>query len=156
VKTLVVLSLGLVFGCAHAREAEDPSRAQAGAEPQPAAEGEADAEAEAPAGEPKGEAASPGASGEKGPAQKEGRVAGGAEDPGEIPVASSPGGLLKPGAEQKVRDKLGLEGSGGSMRSALQKFQKEHDLPATGILDQRTAEALGLDADDIFERASGQ
>jgi hypothetical protein len=153
-KTLVVVSLGLLFGCAHAREAEDPSHAQAAAEPEPGAQGQADPEAEAPAKESEGETASPGASGEKGPAQKEGRVAGGSEDPGEIPVASSPGGLLKPGAEEKVRAKLGVEGS--SMRGALQKFQKEHDLPATGILDQRTAEALGLDADDIFERASGQ
>jgi uncharacterized protein involved in copper resistance len=96
VKTLVVVSLGLVFGCAHAREAEDPSRAaaaeaEAEAEPQPGSDGEAEAEA-------------PAQSAEKGPAQKEGRVSGGDEDPGEIPVASSPGGLLKPGAEQKVRD----------------------------------------------------
>jgi hypothetical protein len=64
--------------------------------------------------------------------------------------------LLKPGAEQKVRDKLGVKAGGGSLRAALSKFQKEHDLPATGILDQRTAESLGLDPDDIFERANAQ
>jgi hypothetical protein len=89
-----------------------------------------------------------------GVAQKEGRVAGGAEDPSEIPVASSPSGLLKTGAEQTVRDKLGVK-AGGSLRAALKKVQKEHDLPATGILDQRTVEAMGLDPDEIFERASG-
>jgi hypothetical protein len=104
-----------------------------------------DPEQQQAAGEPGG----------KGTAQKEGRVAGGAEDPSEVPVASSPSGLLKPGAEQKVRDKLGIK-AGGSLRQALQKFQKEHDLPATGILDQRTVESLGFDADDVFERASGQ
>ena len=49
---------------------------------------------------------------------------------------------------------LGVE-KGASLRKALQKFQKEHDLPATGMLDQRTTEALGLDPDDLFERASG-
>jgi hypothetical protein len=159
-RTLVLASLGLVLACAHAREAEDPSRTPAAtSEPQPdgeEAEKKAEpADPEAPAEERKEEAAPAGSAGEKGPAQKEGRVSGGSEDPGEVPVASSPGGLLKPGAEQTVRDKLGVK-KGGSMRGALQKFQKEHDLPATGILDHRTAEALGLDPDDLFERASGQ
>jgi hypothetical protein len=140
-KAIATASLVLSLACAHAREAEDPSSAQAAA---PEAPPDAEQPSGAPAAEgPRGEAAAP----------KKGRVAGGAEDPSEIPVASSASGLLKPGAEQTVRDKLGVE-AGGSLRRALQKFQKEHDLPATGILDQRTVESLGLDPDDVFERAS--
>jgi murein L,D-transpeptidase YcbB/YkuD len=70
-----------------------------------------------------------------------------------VPVASSPAGLLKPGAEEKVRAKLGVKQKGEDLRPALQRFQREHDLPATGILDHRTAKELGLDPDEVFERA---
>lgn len=154
-KTMATASLVLMLACAHAREAEDPSSAQAQAsEPAADAEGQPDApgsQRDRASGEP-GNPATP----QKATPQKEGRVAGGTEDPGEIPVASSPSGLLKPGAEQKVRDALGVKAGGGSLRSALKKFQKEHDLPATGILDQRTVEQLGLDPDDVFERASSE
>jgi hypothetical protein len=139
----------LIGACAHAQEAEDPSSAQA-SPPEPA-----DAEGSQASAQHREQEQAVGASGEK-TAQKKGRVAGGAEDPNEVPVATSPSGLLKPGAEQKVRDKLGLEAGDGSLRAALQKFQKEHDLPSTGILDQRTVESLGLDPDDVFERADGQ
>lgn len=149
-KTLATASLAsLVFlaACAHTREAEDPSSAQA----DPEARADADAPSE---GAPQQEAAE-GPSGQA-TAQKKGRVAGGAEDPDEVPVASSPSGLMKPGAEQKIRDKLGVDARSGSLRRAIQKFQKEHDLPATGIIDQRTVESLGLDPDDVFEQARGQ
>jgi hypothetical protein len=70
-------------------------------------------------------------------------------DPEDIPVASSPQGLLKPGAEEKVREKLGVS-KGGGMRKALMNFQREHDLPATGMLDHETVEKLDLDPKDIF------
>jgi hypothetical protein len=152
-KVLAVSSVLLLLACTKAREAEDPSSVQAAAEPQPGPEEQAGApEKERQQGEQ-----APPEPGAKGPTQKEGRVSGGAEDPGEIPVASAPSGLMKPGAEQTVRDKLGVKGGGGgSLREALQKFQKEHDLPATGLLDRRTTEALGLDPDDIFERANGE
>jgi hypothetical protein len=148
-RTMAAVSLVLLLACAHAREAEDPSSAEAASEPERAAE----EQTEAPEPKPEPQQAEPGGQGK---AQKEGRVAGGDEDPSETPVATSPSGLLKPGAEEKVRDKLGVKAGGGSLRKALQKFQKEHDLPATGILDQRTVESLGLDPDDVFERASGQ
>jgi hypothetical protein len=49
-----------------------------------------------------------------------------------------------------------FKGGSGALGEALKKFQKEHDLPATEILDQRTAKTLRLDPDDVFERASGQ
>jgi hypothetical protein len=144
----------LIWACAQTQEAEDPSSARAAAsEPAPDAEGQSEPSEQQGEQEQAQAARAPG---EKEAAQKQGRVAGGAEDPSEIPVASSPSGLLKPGAEQKVRDKLGVKAGGGSLRAALSKFQKEHDLPATGILDQRTAESLGLDPDDVFERANAQ
>jgi hypothetical protein len=81
-------------------------------------------------------------------------VAGGSKDPDEVPVATSAQGLLKPGAEQKVRDRLG--GKGSSLRRALQEFQRSHDLPATGMLDHETVEQLGLNPDEIFERAGAE
>ena len=84
---------------------------------------------------------------------RKGLIAGGQKDPERVPVASSPAGLLKPGADEKVRQKLGVKGKGEDLRPALQRFQREHDLPATGILDHRTAKELGLDPDDVFERA---
>jgi hypothetical protein len=149
-RTMAAASLLLVLACAHAREAEDPSSAQASAsetKPELEKQGQAPSQGgQAGAGEP----------GEKATAQKQGRVAGGSEDPSETPVASSPSGLMKPGAEQNVREKLGVQAGGGSLREAVKKFQKEHDLPATGILDQRTVESLGLDPDDVFESASAQ
>jgi hypothetical protein len=146
-KTMAAASLVLLAACAHARDAEDPSSAQAGPEARADAEEPSEAAAQKQAaGDPSGKATD----------QKQGRVAGGAEDPGEIPVASSPSGLMKPGAEQKIREKLGVKAGSGSLRQALQKFQKEHDLPATGILDQRTVESLGLDPDDVFEQAKAQ
>jgi len=86
-------------------------------------------------------------------ASRKGLIAGGEKAPERVPVASSPAGLLKPGAEQKVREKLGLSAKGEELRPALQRFQRQHDLPATGILDHRTAKELGLDPDELFERA---
>jgi len=152
-KAMATASLVLALACAHAREAEDPSRAP-GQASEPGADTEEPSEAPVSRTEQAQSEAEDPAPTERKEAPKKGRVAGGAEDPGEIPVASSPSGLLKPGAEQKVRDELGVKAGGGSLRQALKKFQKDHDLPATGILDQRTVESLGLDPDDVFERAS--
>lgn len=158
-KTWISLSL-LAMACAHAQQTEDQSRVpdEKSEAPEARAESEGDAKGDTETnGDPEASAQKQ-TGGQQpdsaGPAQKEGRVSGGSEDPDEIPVASSPSGLLKPGAEQTVREKLGVK-DGGSLRKALQKFQKEHDLPATGMLDQRTTEALGLDPDELFERASG-
>ena len=130
--------MALVLGCAHARQAEDATSAQTS---QPTGEHAADAPAET-AEAPPAQAAPDSA----------GQGAGEAEDPGEVPVALSPRGLLKPGAEQIVRERLGV-GDEREWRAALQRFQRTHDLPATGVLDHETAEELGLDPDQLFERA---
>jgi putative peptidoglycan binding protein len=73
-------------------------------------------------------------------------------DPEDIEVSTSPQGLLKPGAEDQVRQKLGVD-KGAGMGSALRKFQREHDLPATGMVDHETVIKLGLEPSDIFEKA---
>ena len=64
-------------------------------------------------------------------------------DPEDIEVSTTPQGLLEPGALDKVRDKLGVA-KGESVQSALRRFQREHGLPATGMLDHETVERLGL------------
>jgi hypothetical protein len=123
------------IGCTHARKADDASDQVSSktAEPeQSEAQQVADPQAAS---------------------KKKGLIAGGQKDPERVPVASSPAGLLKPGAEEKVRAKLGVKQKGEDLRPALQRFQREHDLPATGILDHRTAKELGLDPDEVFERA---
>jgi len=81
------------------------------------------------------------------------------QQPSGIPVASTPEGLLAPGGEQQIRDKL-IEGGylkkGGetpSLEAALRQAQKDHDLPATGVPDHRTVKALGLDPNRIFKHA---
>ena len=134
---LLLLLLLSSLGCTHAKKVDDASD-------QTAAKDDDPGEPAAPAEQvPDPQAA----------ASKKGLIAGGEKDPEQVPVASSPAGLLKPGAEQKVRDKLGLKEKDEALRPALQRFQREHDLPATGILDHRTAKELGLDPDDVFERA---
>ncbi len=156
--------LALATACFHTTEVADPSKeeraAQEGSEEEKAtqeekAQGEnGTREADAPAAKKPPE--------KKEPSQKraasDDTADGEAEengdddmDPEDIPVASSPQGLLKPGADEKVREKLGVPKNGG-MRKALMNFQREHDLPATGMLDHETVEKLGLDPKDIFQK----
>jgi hypothetical protein len=73
---------------------------------------------------------------------------------------TSPTGLLKPGAVGAIQDKLVVAGelngerSGeldGPTRAALARYQKDHDLPATGLPDDATVEKLGLKVGDVFK-----
>lgn len=73
--------------------------------------------------------------------------------PEDIEVSTTPQGLLEPGAMDKVRDKLGVA-KGESVQTAIRRFQREHDLPATGMLDHETVERLGLSPDEIFEQSA--
>lgn len=74
-----------------------------------------------------------------------------------IPVAARPEGLLKPGAEQKIRNKLSegglIEEGKTSTEAVLRRFQASHDLPATGMPDHETIRKLGLNPDDVFRKA---
>ena len=76
-----------------------------------------------------------------------------------VPIATAPEGLLKPGAEDKIRDKLAAGGfmdrDGGNMKTGLLRFQQEHDLPATGTPDAETLRKLGLDPDQLLRKSSG-
>lgn len=131
------LAWALLLGsaCTHPRQADDASQ-QATAEerPQP-------------------QATEPAQGQESKTTLSPSRTSGGPQDPKHVPVATSAEGLLAPGAEAKVRAKLGLPPSGPGLREGLTRFQRSHDLPATGVLDHATAKALGLDPGDIFERA---
>jgi hypothetical protein len=80
-----------------------------------------------------------------------------ASKPDDVPVSTTPGGLLAPGADDKIRDKLaaaGFAAEGKSTKEALRRFQKDNDLPATGIPDHETVKKLGLDPNDIFRAAA--
>jgi peptidoglycan hydrolase-like protein with peptidoglycan-binding domain len=82
----------------------------------------------------------------------------------DVPIAASPADLLKPGAEQRIQERLASEGlldhqdvSGkldGKTRQALRRFQQSSDLPATGVPDQETVRKLGLDPEQTFRSQS--
>jgi glucose/arabinose dehydrogenase len=87
------------------------------------------------------------------------RVPPAAETPKSVPVAATPEGLLAPGAEQKIHDKLSAggflkEATHDSTGAALRRFQAAHDLPATGVPDHETVRRLGLKPDDLFRKAA--
>lgn len=77
-----------------------------------------------------------------------------------IPVASTPQGLMKPGAEKRVQEGLRAKGLlrpeqcngqlDAATRAALRKFQKSEGLPTTGLPSYETLDHLGVDLDDIF------
>jgi len=77
-----------------------------------------------------------------------------------VPVASAPDALLKPGAARLIQERLvragvlreghATEKLDGPTRAALARYQKSHDLPATGEPDGATVDKLGLKADDVF------
>jgi hypothetical protein len=76
-----------------------------------------------------------------------------------VPVVTAPGDLMKPGAEEKIREKLVAEGClagdakrADAMKEAIRRCQTAHDLPATGVADHATVKALGLDPDRIFRQ----
>jgi putative peptidoglycan binding protein len=133
VAALLLALAGGGLACAHAKttEAEQPQSAQ---KSPPAAE---DHSAKRAAAEPA------------------------SKSPTAIPVVGAPEGLLEPGAEPKIRDKLaagGFLGQGGddhdaSLREGLRRFQRAHDLPATGTPDHETVKKLGLDPNQIFRHA---
>lgn len=80
------------------------------------------------------------------------------KEPKSIPVVAHAEGLLKPGAEQRIRDKLSEGGwlaeRKASTDAALRRFQDSHDLPATGMPDHQTIRMLGLNPDEVFRKAA--
>ena len=105
------------------------------------------------------EAAEKPSSTERAPRMGKLRVAPTGEQPKTTPLAQAPEGLLTPGAEQKIRDKLSAGGfmkedANASTGAALRRFQAAHDLPATGVPDHETVRRLGLNPDDLFRKAA--
>ena len=87
------------------------------------------------------------------------RVAPTGDQPKTTPLAQAPEGLLTPGAEQKIHDKLSAGGfmkedAHASTAEALRRFQAAHDLPSTGVPDHETVRRLGLNPDDLFRKAA--
>ena len=105
------------------------------------------------------EAAEKPSSTERAPRTSKLRVAPTGDQPKTTPLAPEPEGLLRPGAEQKIRDKLAAGGfmkedANASTEAALRRFQAAHDLPATGAPDHETVRRLGLNPDDLFRKAA--
>ncbi len=77
-----------------------------------------------------------------------------------IPVAATPQGLMRDGAETRIQERLKARGllradqSNGQLdadtRAALRTFQKSKGLPTTGLPSYETVDNLGLDLDAIF------
>jgi hypothetical protein len=77
-----------------------------------------------------------------------------------LAVASSPQGLMQPGAERRLQERLRAKGLlreeqcngqlDGDTRAALRQFQKSEGLPTTGLPSYETVDHLGLDLDQIF------
>ena len=134
--SIALFALALV-GCAHAKTTETT-------EPIKPAEPEA-AEKPSPT--------------ERAPRTGKLRVAPTGEQSKTTPLAQAPEGLLTPGAEQKIRDKLSAGGfmkedANPSTEAALRDFQAAHDLPSTGVPDHETIRRLGLNPDDLFRKAA--
>ena len=77
----------------------------------------------------------------------------------DIEIASTPAALLAPGGARAIQERLVHSGeltgepSGeldGPTHAALARFQRAHDLPATGVPDNATVKKLGLDCGKIF------
>ena len=96
---------------------------------------------------------------ERAPRTSKLRVAPTVDQPNATPLAQAPEGLLTPGAEQKIHDKLSAGGfmkgdANASTGAALRRFQAAHDLPSTGVPDHETVRRLGLNPDDLFLKAA--
>jgi hypothetical protein len=108
----------------------------------------------------------PGASSAHKPAPVEGGATSGARSPTGPPLATSPAGLLKPGAARSIQERLVRAGAlaprtptdelDGPTRTALARYQKSVGLPATGDPDGVTVQRLGLESEDVFVSAKKQ
>ena len=77
-----------------------------------------------------------------------------------LPMASTPQGLMRDGAEEQIQRRLHAKGFLGAeqrsgrldpaTRQALRRYQKSEGLPPTGLPSYETVRHLGLDLDAIF------
>ncbi|HEY7372565.1 MAG TPA: peptidoglycan-binding domain-containing protein [Polyangia bacterium] len=139
--TMVVLATALLAACAHTKTTD-----QGAASTQQDGGGQEATEAKAA----KATKPAPAGAGSRAGEERAG-----------VPLATAPEGLLAPGAEKKIRERLAADGflardadSDAATREGLRRFQRAKDLPATGVADQETVRRLGLDPDEIFRKAS--
>jgi len=76
------------------------------------------------------------------------------------PLATSPAGLLKPGAAKQIQNALvnrryladGAQSGqlDAPTEKALRSFQQDNKLPATGVPDDATIEKLGISPGEVF------
>jgi hypothetical protein len=82
------------------------------------------------------------------------------------PLATSPAGLLEPGAVKRIQERLHERGflpedaRSGKLddrtRKALRELQKKNSLPATGTPDDLTLQKLGLNAGELGRSARSE
>jgi hypothetical protein len=150
----LILALAAPLACRHARQLAQAENREPGASP-PHHEGTVPRAArapDAPTSTPRREARKD---------EKDADNAESAED--RPPLATSPVGLLEPGAIKRIQERLQDQGllpeharSGkldGRTRKALRELQEKHNLPATGTPDDLTLEKLGLDARELTRSA---
>lgn len=160
------LTAVLFAGCGHAKDVEDRPSVQA--QEQARSEKEGTSNSRRPDQQSSG-ARKKGASRENGAAQDTAPTRDdSAGKTSEIPVVQSPEQLVADDSMRKIQSVLQDKGflakgdhrvSGkldGRTEQALLKFQRERNLPATGIPDRATAQALGLDSGELFEREQRQ
>ncbi len=100
------------------------------------------------------------------PTGNKSKTAGNKNEADAVPVASSASQMLEEGALKDLQRKLQKEGMlaegdkhvtgkwDAASEQALRRFQRDNDLPATGMPDRASAGALGLDPDELFKRAA--
>ena len=142
----VALAVSFIVGCGHTHTVAGPAAAT---EPEKST-------TEAGPSEAKTEGGSPPV---LHPARVTSNLKGPNGEPQNISIATSPSLLLKPGAAKAIAAKLSHDGDlhgevgsdlDGPTRDALARFQRSHDLPATGIPDDATVRKLGLKPEDVF------
>src|ERR1700704_5139882 len=85
--------------------------------------------------------------------------------PGRPPLAASPGGVLVPGAVERIQQALAARGYldpraakrgqiDDATASAIRKLQSDQDIARTGFPDHETVRRLGLDPDRLFRRSA--
>ena len=73
------------------------------------------------------------------------------------PVGTTPSSILRSDGTRKIQKALGVAASGqldDPTRKALERFQRRHELAATGLHDLETVEKLGLNTNDVFQSGS--
>lgn len=154
-RLILILALAAPLACGHARQVDQAEDRKPAINPPPG-DGTAPRAERAPIAPnfaPKGEARKD---------EKDVDDARNAEDR-PPPLATSPAGLLEPGAVKRIQERLHERGflpeharSGkldGRTRKALRELQKKHNLPVTGAPDDLTLQKLGLDAGDLARSA---